>query len=101
MLQRKRVLAEKYINFFKSTDLSFFTEPKDASSNYWLNALILNDKKQRDEFLRYTNENRVMTRPAWKLINKLDMYKKCPVANIENAKSLEERIVNIPSSVDK
>ena len=50
------------------------------------------------EFLDYTNKNGVMTRPAWQLMNKLKMFKGCYQSNLENAKYLEERIVNIPSS---
>jgi perosamine synthetase len=99
IIRKKRELAEKYYEFFKTTDFHFYTEPANTRSNYWLNTLILKDKKQRDEFLKYTNDNRIMTRPVWRLINKLAMYKNCQVLNIENALHLEEIVVNIPSSV--
>ena len=73
--------------------------PKNAFSNYWLNIIILKNKIERDTFLEYTNKNGVMTRPVWRLINKLDMYKNCRCANLNNAEWLENRVVNIPSSV--
>ncbi len=57
------------------------------------------DKEQKEEFLKYTNENEVLARPAWKLMNKLEMFKKYQVNNINEALWLEERVVNIPSSV--
>jgi dTDP-4-amino-4,6-dideoxygalactose transaminase len=41
----------------------------------------------------------VMTRPVWGLLNKLDMYKTCQTDALGNAEWLEERVVNIPSSV--
>jgi len=82
-----------------SSGIDFFTEPADSYSNYWLNAIILNDRKERDEFLEYTNREKVMTRPAWKLMNKLPMFAQCQVINIENALWLEDRIVNVPNSV--
>ncbi len=95
----KRVTATLYKQFFTQQGIRFFTEPEEATSNYWLNVVILNDRKQRDEFLRYTNLHGVMTRPAWELMNKLPMYKDCVQGNIDNSKWLEDRIVNIPSSV--
>jgi perosamine synthetase len=95
----KRVTATLYKQFFTQQGIRFFTEPEEATSNYWLNVVILNDRKQRDEFLRYTNQHGVMTRPAWELMNKLPMYKDCVQGNIDNSKWLEDRIVNIPSSV--
>jgi perosamine synthetase len=58
----------------------------------------LKDRKERDEFLKYTNNQGVMTRPAWTLMNKLDMFKDAQTGHIENAKWLENRLVNIPSS---
>ena len=97
-LVNKRELAYKYIEFFINTDISYISEPKYAKSNYWLNAIILKDKYTRDSFLNYTNDNGVMTRPIWKLMNKLEMFKHYQTANLENSKWLEDRVVNIPSS---
>ena len=77
-------------------DIAFIKEPEHARSNYWLNAIILADSNTRDEFLKATNEVGVMTRPIWRLLNKLDMYKTCQIDALENAQWLEDRVVNIP-----
>ncbi|MBN1840606.1 MAG: LegC family aminotransferase [Campylobacterales bacterium] len=98
-LENKRALAKIYEAFFASQKITFIKEPKEASSNYWLNAIILEDKAQRDAFLEYTNANGVMTRLIWTLMNKLEMFKTCQCADISNALYLEDRVVNIPSSV--
>jgi perosamine synthetase len=98
-IERKRELAETYKTFFESLGIPFVHEPDHARSNYWLNAIILPDSKTRDEFLKVTNNANVMTRPVWRLLNKLDMYKTCQTDALTNAKWLEERVVNIPSSV--
>ena len=50
-------------------------------------------------FLKETNSSGVMTRPIWQLMFKLPMYQHCQIDSQENARFLEERIVNIPSSV--
>jgi len=64
-----------------------------------LNAVILLERDKRDEFLKATNKAGIMTRSVWRLLNKLDMYKACQTDALTNAKWLEERVVNIPSSV--
>lgn len=98
-IEKKRELASRYQDFFEPLGITFIHEPKHARSNYWLNAIILQDSKTRDEFLKLTNNANVMTRPIWRLLNKLDMYKTCQTDALTNAKWLEERVVNIPSSV--
>ena len=96
----KRQLALKYEDFFENNDeLNFIREPKNSSSNYWLQAIVVKDVKKRDEFLDYTNKNGVMTRPIWRLMNELEMFKDAQTTSLENAKYLEQRVVNITSSV--
>jgi len=98
-LDNKRELANEYIQFFASNNMQFIKEPQNAKSNYWLNAILLDDLRQRDEFLEYTNSNGVMTRPVWQVMNKLVMFQDCQTDELTNAKYLEDRVVNIPSSV--
>jgi len=98
-IQNKRELAESYRKFFSHNDMNYIDEIDDASSNYWLNAVCLENREERDRFLAYTNEQGVMTRPIWQLMNKLEMYRHCITGDLENAEWLEDRIVNIPSSV--
>ncbi len=99
----KRETAKLYKDFFSTfaSTLKFQSEPKNSLSNYWLNTILLNDVIERDEFLDFTNTNGVMTRPAWRLMNKLEMYKNFQTGNLDNSEWLEDRIVNIPSSFRK
>jgi dTDP-4-amino-4,6-dideoxygalactose transaminase len=92
-------LANAYESFFSGADIKFIKEPKDSKSNYWLNTIILKDKKQRDLFLDETNSAGVMTRPAWVLMNKLPMFKNAQKGDLVNAEWFEGRVVNISSSV--
>lgn len=98
-LENKRALAKIYEDFFEDLGVKCIKEPKDSKSNYWLNAIMLESKEQRDLFLEYTNSHGVMTRPIWTLMNKLEMFKTFQCGDLSNAIYLEERIVNIPSSV--
>jgi aminotransferase in exopolysaccharide biosynthesis len=100
-LESKRRIAKEYKAFFSSLNstLTFFSEPSNAHSNYWLNVILLKDRIERDAFLKYTNEKGIMTRPAWTLMNKLEMFIDCQTGDLTNAEWFEERLVNLPSSI--
>lgn len=98
-IENKRSLAEDYKKLFEDKDMHFVVERTGTTVNYWLNALICTDLKERNMFLEATNDNGVMTRPIWKLMTNLKMFKNSQLENIENAQWLEDRVVNIPSSV--
>jgi perosamine synthetase len=99
LIASKRLLATAYKNFFASTSIQYISEKENARSNYWLNAILLKDEDERNKFLTYTNDNNVMTRPCWRLMTKLEMFRNSPANNdLNNAEWIEERLVNIPSS---
>ena len=98
-LSSKRSIAMAYKEFFKDKPYGFVEEPVNSQSNYWLNAIILKDKNERDSFLHETNSKGVTTRPMWTLMNKLSMFQGSQCGELSNAEWLEERVVNIPSSM--
>ncbi|WP_299127607.1 LegC family aminotransferase [uncultured Winogradskyella sp.] len=98
-IREKRGLAMRYEDFFKSMGIKFRTETQNTKANYWLMCIELANKKERNAFLDYTNSKGVMTRPIWQLMFRLPMFKDCLRDSQKNAIFLEERIVNIPSSV--
>ena len=98
-IESKRGIAAAYARFFQDMPgVQFFTEPKGCRSNYWLNAIILEDRAARDEFLEFSNDHGVMTRPVWELMNRLPMFEHCENDGLANSIWLADRIVNIPSS---
>jgi len=98
-LLNKRELAMMYKDFFSDKACHFVEESLHSKSNYWLNTIILKDKEQRDLFLEEANSKGVMIRPVWTLMNKLTMFKHSQCYGLTNVEWLEERVVNIPSSV--
>jgi len=98
-LENKRLLAEKYYEFFREEDITFRKENTGTEANYWLMCIELAGRKERDFFLKKTNNEGIMTRPIWQLTYRLPMYKDCYRDEQVNAVYLEDRIVNIPSSV--
>ena len=98
----KRETAKAYAEYFKDKDgIEFFTEPENCFSNYWLNVVILPDHDKQLEFLQETNDNGVMTRPIWELMNRLSMFEHCQHDGLKNTIWFADRVVNIPSSVRK
>lgn len=115
-LESKRNIAQAYNNFFNNinllnpstppqpsklsqhTTITHITEPSNSTSNYWLNCILLPDRKERDEFLRVSNDNSVMTRPVWELMNRLPMFASFETDGLANAEYIANRLVNLPSS---
>ena len=100
-LASKRELFKKYQGAFAPVKgVSLFSEPKNCQSNYWLQTLLLDEieSENRDLILESTNKTGIMTRPAWVLMNELEPFKGFPSMDLATAKSLYERIINIPSS---
>lgn len=103
ILDAKRKLFLLYKNVFENVKgLRLVCEPQKCLSNYWLQTLLLDldHVDQRDNILNMSNEIGLTTRPAWTLISELEPYINCPSMNLDNAKSLSMRIINIPSSAN-
>lgn len=99
-IENKRRTAEEYKSFFcQIPDIEFFFEPEHSYSNYWLNAILLPNKEEQQSFLQYTNDNGIMTRPIWELMNRLPMFEYCEMDDLTNTCMFADRVVNIPSSV--
>lgn len=102
MLSAKRRLFQRYQTAFAPlAGLKLVEESRQCQSNYWLQTLLLDAKNadQRDEVLKATNAAGLMTRPAWVLMHELTPFKDCPRMDLTGAKSISQRLINIPSSV--
>lgn len=95
----KRQLADKWAGLFDEKRVKFVRALEGNKANHWLNAIILDSREDRDGFLKLTNDRNVMTRPIWALMSKLPMFKDCQTDGLKNSLWLEDRVVNIPSSV--
>jgi len=100
-LAKKRKLAERYaeaLNGLKGT--RFFVEPSHGKSNYWLNAVLLDQPNvsERNRLLKACHEAKILARPAWQLMSELPMYRDCPKMDLSCSQSLAARIINLPSS---
>ncbi|MEY6432349.1 LegC family aminotransferase [Thioalkalicoccus limnaeus] len=99
MLEVKAGIAARYAAVLAEIGWDYIPAPAGTVSNHWLNAVRLASPAEREAFLRETNAQGVMTRPIWRLMNRLPMYADCQHDGLANAIWLEERVVNLPSSV--
>ncbi len=100
-LKNKKKLHERYYKKFqKIYYLKIFSDNKVNKSNNWLITLVL--KKANKKFLKklfdYTNNQKISTRPVFKLLHKIKYLKKYPKMNLNKSIDLENRIITIPSS---
>ena len=95
----KNKLADQWCEFFDGHNIYFCNAVEGCKANYWLNAIVLDSRLERDKFLKFTNDNGVMTRPIWQLMSRLEMFKDCQTDGLKNSLWLQDRVVNIPSSV--
>lgn len=98
-LKNKQETAEYYHKAFDTLGINYLKALPGTISNYWLNAIVFENPQQREAFLLFANENGIMARPCWKLMYKLPMFENSECFETDNAQWLEDRIVNIPSSV--
>jgi perosamine synthetase len=98
-LSVKHLVATKWGDFFDNQSIKFARGIAGCKANHWLNAIVFQSKSNRDEFLEYTNKNGVMTRPIWKLMSELKMFQDCQTDGLENSLWLQDRVVNVPSSI--
>ena len=99
ILEKKAKVAHAYRDFSHSNGLNFVDGMEGTRPNFWLNTIIADSKNERDKILKYMNSNNVMVRPIWRLMNSLDMYKHCATDGLKISRWLEERAINLPSSV--
>jgi perosamine synthetase len=98
-VENKRHLAELYSAYFSSINIKHVVEIKHAKANYWLNAILFDNKEEREAFLEFANSNGVMSRPVWELMHQLPMFENFMTADLLNSEWIAERLVNIPSSI--
>ncbi|WP_295234474.1 LegC family aminotransferase [Sediminibacterium sp.] len=97
-IENKRQLALTYKEYFRNSEYKFIDEPLNARSNFWLNAIMTKDLNHRNEILELLNNSKVMARPSWALMHKLQMFENCLRGPLDNSEWIEERLINIPSS---
>lgn len=99
ILKIKRDIFNTYkdiVSKFKEVDL--LAESKNSKSNYWLNTLMLKDKKgKKDDFIKFFFKEKIFVRPVWKPLHTLIHLKKFPRMNLQVTEYIYKNSINLPS----
>jgi perosamine synthetase len=96
-VERKRVIAQRYIDRFASEGIDVFVEQTWARSNYWLNTVFVG-AESRDRVLHHIRSHGVASRPLFAAIHSQSMYADSPRGKTDVADSLIAECLSIPSS---
>ena len=100
-LAAKRRIFDRYCAAFAGiAGVRMVAEPAGCRSNYWLQTILLDEKMRSEQsnILAATNAAGIMTRPVWALMHTLTPYSDCPRMDLTAAESLQQRLINLPSS---
>ncbi|NBW56107.1 MAG: aminotransferase DegT, partial [Betaproteobacteria bacterium] len=98
-IQAKRKLALSYKVFFANSDWQFVNEPEGCQSNFWLNAVLCENRLQRDALLNHLHSHGILSRPSWTPMHLLPMYAACMRGALPQTQRLFDTLVNLPSGV--
>lgn len=87
----------------KIEGLKLLEPPEYARNNYWMYALIVDEKRygvSRDELINLFKENKIQTRPIWLLNHLQKPYRNKQTYKIEKAYEFSKSVLNIPCSVN-
>ena len=99
LLNAKRELAMAYKAFLVNSDWQFIDEPEGCHSNFWLNAVLCENRSQRDALLSHLHSHGILSRPSWTPMHLLPMYAACMRGALPQTERLFDTLVNLPSGV--
>jgi perosamine synthetase len=98
ILDRKRILARKYIDAIKDLGIDYHKETGNVKHSYWMFTILVNSKMERTKLRKFLAENGIETRPTFHPVHTMPMYlekESYPVAE-----DLGKRGINLPSYPD-
>lgn len=99
-LKNKRKVHHIYSEYFKGhKSIRHISESKNSTANYWLNVILMNNKKDKEIFLNELNSKNIAVRPFWVPLNRLPFFSDCHSDDLVNTNNLYDIGVNLPSSV--
>ena len=98
-LQAKRELAMAYKAFVANSEWQFVDEPEGSRSNFWLNAVLCQNRSERDALLNHLHSHGILSRPIWTPMHLLPMNAACIRGALPQTERLFDTLVNLPSGV--
>ena len=99
----KRANVEKYSQLLEGVSgMYIHKEPVNTKSNYWMYSLVLEPgyKHTIRQMVDIFASNKIQTRPIWKLMNMLPMYKDAQSYHCDVSRDIYNRVLSIPCSTN-
>ncbi len=95
-ISRKKIIAEKYLEAFKGTNLEFHSAHEDVCHSYWMCSILVEKPEEREMMRDFLAEKGIETRPLFYPIHTMPMFaEKYQKHSI--AENLGWRGINLPS----
>lgn len=99
LVRAQRRLYRRYADAFAGLEsVRLITEPPGDTSNYWLQAILLDDPVNRSNLLKALNAAGYSARAVWRPLHLLAPFQQCPRQDLSVAERLGQSLINIPST---
>lgn len=99
IISRKSKINDLYKKYLRDIDVKFQKDLKFTKSTYWLVNIMLKSNTLKNKVEKYLLKKKIETRPIFKPLNKLNMYKK-PDKNFKNSINIFKTGISLPSYPD-
>ena len=97
-ISQRRKLYKIYSKYGQK-GFKIINEPINSKSNFWLQAIKLNNQKEKNYLLKFLYKNKIEARSIWKPNHLFSHLKKFPKMNLDNSMKIYNTTINIPSSL--
>ena len=99
IIKIKRDISIIYKNiFWKFKNFKFLDESNNAKSNFWLNTIIIKDKKiNKKKLIQHFHKNKIFVRPVWKPLHTLKHLKNFPKMKLNSTINIYQNSICLPS----
>ena len=87
------------MSILKKTDFKLLSPSKNLKSNYWLNTILVSNKKIKEKIISLSKTKNFNIRPIWRPIHLHQHFKKYQKMNLDSTMYIYERALSLPSSV--
>lgn len=98
-ISQRRKLYKIYSKFSQK-GFKIMNEPIHAKSNFWLQAIKVNNQNEKNYLLNFLYKNKIQARSIWKPNHLFSHLKKFPKMNLDNSLKIYNTTINIPSSLN-
>lgn len=95
---QKRKLADRYAAITERSDIGFFKEVQNSTSNYWLSTILFPGPSERNHAFETFRKNGIDVRKPWMPSHKLKMYSKNVKDKLQTTTLIHANALSLPST---